>query len=42
MIIKDVVKCLEVIVFLEDLGAGFIFVMYDLEICGAGELLGEE
>lgn len=30
------------IVLLEDFGVGFVLVMYDLEICGVGELFGEE
>ena len=39
---KDAVKRLEAIISLEDLGAGFILATHDLEIRGAGELLGEE
>lgn len=39
---KDAVKRLEAIVSLEDLGAGFTLATHDLEIRGAGELLGEE
>uniref|UniRef100_A0A3B0LVV3 Transcription-repair-coupling factor n=1 Tax=Arsenophonus endosymbiont of Trialeurodes vaporariorum TaxID=235567 RepID=A0A3B0LVV3_9GAMM len=35
-------KRLEAIAALEDLGAGFALATYDLEIRGAGELLGEE
>jgi transcription-repair coupling factor (superfamily II helicase) len=35
-------KRLEAIQLLEDLGAGFHLAMHDLEIRGAGELLGEE
>jgi transcription-repair coupling factor (superfamily II helicase) len=38
----DAVKRLEAIVSLEDLGAGFTLATHDLEIRGAGELLGEE
>ena len=37
----DAVKRLEAIVSLEDLGAGFILASHDLEIRGAGELLGD-
>ncbi|MCX7115976.1 MAG: transcription-repair coupling factor, partial [Gammaproteobacteria bacterium] len=39
---SDAVKRLEAIVSLEDLGAGFILATQDLEIRGAGELLGDE
>ncbi|MCW9000957.1 MAG: helicase-related protein, partial [Kangiellaceae bacterium] len=39
---KDAKKRLEAIENLEDLGAGFILATHDLEIRGAGELLGEE
>lgn len=39
--ILDVEKCLEVIVNVQDLGVGFVFVIYDLEICGVGELFGD-
>ncbi|WP_305840850.1 transcription-repair coupling factor [Photobacterium leiognathi] len=39
---KDAVKRLEAISSLEDLGAGFTLVTHDLEIRGAGELLGDE
>lgn len=39
---KDAVKRLTAIVALEDLGAGFLLASQDLEIRGAGELLGEE
>lgn len=39
---QDSVKRLEAIVSLEDLGAGFTLATHDLEIRGAGELLGEE
>lgn len=38
----DAIKRLEAIVSLEDLGAGFTLASHDLEIRGAGELLGEE
>ncbi|MFI4919077.1 MAG: transcription-repair coupling factor [Legionellales bacterium] len=38
----DAVKRLEAIVSLEDLGAGFTLATHDLEIRGAGELLGED
>ncbi len=38
----DAQKRLEAIASLEDLGAGFILATHDLEIRGAGELLGEE
>ncbi|KTD66168.1 transcription-repair coupling factor [Legionella spiritensis] len=38
----DAKKRLEAIVSLEDLGAGFTLATHDLEIRGAGELLGEE
>ncbi|MDP1614348.1 MAG: transcription-repair coupling factor, partial [Methylococcales bacterium] len=38
----DAVKRLEAIVSLEELGSGFILASHDLEIRGAGELLGEE
>jgi transcription-repair coupling factor (superfamily II helicase) len=37
----DAVKRLEAIDSLEDLGSGFILATHDLEIRGAGELLGE-
>ena len=37
----DAVKRLEAIESLEDLGAGFMLASHDLEIRGAGELLGE-
>ncbi len=37
----DAVKRLEAVVSLEDLGAGFTLATHDLEIRGAGELLGE-
>jgi len=39
---KDSKKRLEAIENLEDLGAGFILATHDLEIRGAGELLGDE
>jgi transcription-repair coupling factor (superfamily II helicase) len=39
---KDAVKRLEAIESLEDLGAGFVLATHDLEIRGAGELLGDE
>lgn len=39
---KDAKKRLEAIASLEDLGAGFILATHDLEIRGAGEILGEE
>ncbi|MBE8167499.1 MAG: transcription-repair coupling factor [Shewanella sp.] len=39
---KDALKRLEAIAELEDLGAGFMLATQDLEIRGAGELLGEE
>ncbi|MEE4376625.1 MAG: transcription-repair coupling factor [Candidatus Competibacteraceae bacterium] len=39
---KDAVKRLEAIEALEDLGAGFMLATHDMEIRGAGELLGEE
>ncbi|MCW8108770.1 transcription-repair coupling factor [Alteromonas ponticola] len=38
---KDAAKRLEAIAALEDLGAGFALATHDLEIRGAGELLGE-
>ncbi len=38
----DAVKRLDAIEALEDLGAGFVLATHDLEIRGAGELLGEE
>ncbi len=41
-ITKDAKKRLEAIAKLEDLGAGFILATHDLEIRGAGELLGDE
>lgn len=39
---KDAVKRLDAISQLEDLGAGFTLATHDLEIRGAGELLGDE
>ena len=39
---KDAVKRLEAIGSLEDLGAGFALATHDLEIRGAGELLGDD
>lgn len=39
---KDASKRLEAIASLEDLGAGFALATHDLEIRGAGELLGED
>lgn len=39
---KDALKRLDAISQLEDLGAGFILATHDLEIRGAGELLGDE
>lgn len=42
LLTQDAVKRLEAIVSLEDLGAGFTLATHDLEIRGAGELLGEE
>lgn len=39
---KDALKRLEAISQLEDLGAGFMLATHDLEIRGAGELLGDE
>jgi transcription-repair coupling factor (superfamily II helicase) len=41
-ITPDAAKRLEAIESLEDLGAGFTLATHDLEIRGAGELLGEE
>jgi len=38
----DAVKRLEALESLEDLGAGFTLATHDLEIRGAGELLGDE
>jgi transcription-repair coupling factor (superfamily II helicase) len=42
LITSDAKKRLDAIVALEDLGAGFTLATHDLEIRGAGELLGEE
>ena len=42
IITSDAQKRLEAITSFEDLGAGFILARQDLEIRGAGELLGEE
>lgn len=39
---KDALKRLEAIAQLEDLGAGFMLATHDLEIRGAGELLGDD
>ncbi|HEY9051919.1 MAG TPA: transcription-repair coupling factor [Gammaproteobacteria bacterium] len=39
---KDAIKRLEAIESLEDLGVGFTLATHDLEIRGAGELLGED
>lgn len=39
---KDAAKRLEAISQLEDLGAGFVLATHDLEIRGAGELLGDD
>jgi transcription-repair coupling factor (superfamily II helicase) len=39
---SDAAKRLEAIESLEDLGAGFVLATHDLEIRGAGELLGDE
>ncbi len=41
-ITKEALKRLEAIESLEDLGAGFMLATYDLEIRGAGEILGED
>jgi transcription-repair coupling factor (superfamily II helicase) len=41
-ITKDAKKRLDAIASLEDLGAGFTLATHDLEIGGAGELLGED
>jgi transcription-repair coupling factor (superfamily II helicase) len=40
-ITRDATKRLEAIQMMEDLGAGFYLAMHDLEIRGAGEVLGE-
>lgn len=42
MMTADAVKRLEAFTSLEDLGAGFSLAMHDLEIRGAGEVLGEQ
>ena len=42
LLTPDAIKRLEAIVSLEDLGAGFTLATHDLEIRGAGELLGED
>ncbi|MCC5791606.1 MAG: transcription-repair coupling factor [Legionellaceae bacterium] len=42
LLTSDAKKRLDAIVSLEDLGAGFTLATHDLEIRGAGELLGEE
>lgn len=42
LITADALKRLEAIESLEDLGAGFMLSTHDLEIRGAGELLGED
>jgi len=42
LITKDAVKRLDAIAQLEDLGAGFTLATHDLEIRGAGELLGDD
>lgn len=39
---SDAVKRLDAILSIEDLGAGFTLASHDMEIRGAGELLGEE
>lgn len=39
---QDAAKRLEAIESMEDLGAGFVLATHDLEIRGAGELLGEQ
>jgi transcription-repair coupling factor (superfamily II helicase) len=39
---RDAAKRLEAIESMEELGAGFVLATHDLEIRGAGELLGEE
>jgi transcription-repair coupling factor (superfamily II helicase) len=39
---KDAIKRLEAIESIEDLGAGFTLATHDMEIRGAGELLGDE
>lgn len=42
VITKDAIKRLQALESLDTLGAGFILATHDLEIRGAGELLGEE
>ncbi|MCP4832138.1 MAG: transcription-repair coupling factor [Gammaproteobacteria bacterium] len=42
VITKDARKRLDAIEAMEDLGAGFVLATHDLEIRGAGELLGEQ
>lgn len=42
LLTPDAKKRLEVIAAMEDLGSGFMLATHDLEIRGAGELLGEE
>lgn len=42
LLTRDAIKRLEAIVSLEDLGAGFTLATHDLEIRGAGELLGDD
>ena len=42
IITADAAKRLEAIEAMEDLGAGFVLATHDLEIRGAGELLGEQ
>ena len=42
MMTKDAIKRLEAITAFDDLGIGFTLATHDLEIRGAGELLGEE
>jgi len=42
LLTADAKKRLEAITSIEDLGAGFMLATHDLEIRGAGELLGEE
>ncbi|MDT8407702.1 MAG: transcription-repair coupling factor [Methylococcales bacterium] len=39
---KDAIKRLEALAASDDLGAGFVLASHDLEIRGAGELLGDE
>lgn len=42
LLTSDAIKRLEALTSLEGLGAGFVLATHDLEIRGAGELLGEE